>query len=63
VSKEKQFRNRAVPAKIGTIPMLVVFDGRCFIALNKKVRWKECVGGKWQTGIVDNVDPIRIVRF
>ena len=52
-----------VYAKIGTVPMMVKFDGRCKIEVGKRVRWREMKRGKWMTGIVTNIDPLRIDRF
>jgi len=59
----EKFHAKMRPAKIGTIPMVVVLDGRCTIAVGKRVRWKESIGGKWETGVVDNVEPLRIERM
>lgn len=52
-----------VPAKVGTIPMTVTFDRRTNFEVGCRVKWKELVGGKWQRGILTNVDPIRITRM
>jgi hypothetical protein len=59
----KKFDDASVSAKIGTVPMFVKLDGRMKIAVGKRIRWKESIGGKWETGIVNNIDPLRIERF
>lgn len=52
-----------VPAKIGTVPMVVLFDGHCNFTVGHSVRWREEIGGKWCKGVLDNLDPIRIERM
>lgn len=57
-----------VPAKIGTIPSLAVFDRRCCWKVGARVRFRYGSGGlksgfrnfPWTTGILDKLDPIFI---
>lgn len=58
----ERFNKACVSAKIGTQPLLVRLDGRCKIAVGSKIRWREMIGQRWQTGVVTNVDPLRIDR-
>jgi len=60
----KKFDAESVPAKVGTQPTLIRLDGRCKIEKGKRIRWKERLGERqWHTGIVENVDPLRIERW
>lgn len=61
---EKRFNSRMRPAKIGTVSMNVVFDGRCnLLYVGSYVRWKEIYNGKWNTGIIRNTWPLQIDRM
>lgn len=52
-----------VYAKVGTMPALVIFDRRGVFEIGRKIRFKDHIhGSKWETGILDNLDPIRISR-
>ncbi len=54
---------RAVSAKVGTQPMLIVLDRRCTLAVGKRVRFKEVDGQRvWSTGLITNMHPLRIDR-
>ena len=63
MSSQAEFNRKSRPAKVGTIPMLIVIDGRCSIEVGKRIRWKEQLGDKWQTGIISNVDPLKVERY
>lgn len=63
-NQRNRFIESCVPAKVGTMPMMIRLDGRCKIAIGNKVRWREHDGQrKWETGIVDCIDPLRISRM
>lgn len=53
---------KAVYAKVGTIPTEIRIDGRCTVEVNKRVRFQELENGPWHTGIVTNLEPLRIER-
>lgn len=51
-------RLKQVPCKIGTIPRVVIVDGRCRIAVGKEIRVREPIhGSRWQTVKVWKVNP------
>ena len=53
-----------VPAKIGSVPMVVIFDKRYSFEEGKKIRYRRCeCGSKWGFGIVKSVDPIMIIKM
>lgn len=59
-----KFYAKCVQAKVGTQPISIRLDGRCKVEVGSKVRWKEDIGERvWHTGIVENVSPLRIMRF
>ena len=46
------------PCKMGTIPMLVIVDGRTKVAVGKRIRWREAESNsKWGYALVDRVNP------
>lgn len=56
-----------VYAKVGTQPAGIIFDRRCRFYVGNLVRFKRPEVGernfryvRWQTGIIDHIDPIRI---
>lgn len=52
-----------VYCKVGTTPALIIFDRRLPWRSMGKVRFREDLhGSKWETGILTNLDPIRITR-
>jgi len=60
-----------VPAKVGTVPYVVVFDRRGCWKVGARVRIRYGPGGvmsgfknfPWRTGILDQLDPIFITLF
>ena len=63
MTREGRWFAAAVPAKIGTIPMIVRFDLRTPLRVGAKVRFQTCCFGNWETGVVSCVDPLRVGRF
>jgi hypothetical protein len=55
--------NDWIPAKVGTIPMLIKLDTACDLRIGGRVVWSEQDGGRWHEGIVTNVEPLRIDRI
>lgn len=53
----EKFLAAARPCKLGTMPAMVVLDGRSELAVGKWVRVRECVGGPWSRVLVRRVDP------
>jgi hypothetical protein len=51
----------AVPAKVGTQPWTIILDRRDKLQVGKQVRFRAAMhGSKWQVGIVENLDPLRL---
>lgn len=51
---------KPIPAKVGTQPWVIVTRQKKHV-VGKKIRFRDWRhGSKWQVGIVDNVDPLRI---
>lgn len=54
----------ACGAKIGTVPMVVRFDRRGTFEIGKKIRWRDARPGyRWEGGILENIEPIRVSRI
>lgn len=53
-----------VPAKVGTIPMLIIFDGRGSAKLGSLIRFREASHGtKWEPAWLRELRPhIRLSR-
>lgn len=62
MTREQRWLNECVPAKVGTVPMLIRLDMRRRIAIGARVRWQEICHGDYETGIVTNIEPLRIER-
>jgi hypothetical protein len=46
------------PCKMGTMPMVVIVDGRCKVEPGKRIRWREAQhGSKWRHARVEKVYP------
>ena len=54
----------ATGAKVGTVPMLVVFDRRQTFEIGRKIKWKDARhGSRWESGILESIHPIRVSRI
>jgi hypothetical protein len=43
---------------MGTMPMVVIVDGRCKVEPGKRIRWREAQhGSKWRHARVEKVYP------
>lgn len=49
--------HKAVSCKIGTQPFLVELDRRCPMKVGKIIRYRTHERGKWQTALVQRIDP------
>lgn len=48
----------AEPAKVGTVPMLIIRDSRTPLKVGAVIRFRNAMhGSKWERGIVDRLDP------
>jgi hypothetical protein len=51
-----KFLEAARPCKLGTMPAMVILDGRARLAVGKWVQVRECVGGPWTRVLVQRID-------
>lgn len=61
-TRDQRWFDKAVAAKVGTIPMVIRLDLRRKLSVGARVKFQEEWHGKYETGIVTNLDPLRIAR-
>ena len=52
-----------VPAKVGTVPMLVWLRSRKPPVIGAKIQYRDIEGGKWKTGLVTSAAPLKLDQF
>ena len=49
-------KRKAVYAKVGTVPMLVIIDRRFSIRVGNTIRFR-CPAMNWERGVIDKINP------
>jgi hypothetical protein len=49
--------------KVGTIPMFIWFRSRKPYKVGDRVEFRTIENGRWETGIITNLEPLRLDRL
>lgn len=52
-----------VPAKVGTVPMLVWLRSKKPPSIGNKIQYRDAEGGQWKTGVVTSTEPLKFDQF
>ena len=55
--------NKAMPAKIGTVPMNIILRNCANVKIGDSVQFRmNTHGSKWETGVVNRLEPIIFIE-